>query len=113
MEAAIAHGKEGGKGADPPKPRVLTVAPHRGTRGTDPLPLTEPLAQHVIVERGNHTELLANHGAYSLLYDAQLAAPIDSDGERQGDLASRRQLVAVRQGFAGAAAVNEHNPVKS
>jgi len=31
-----------------------------------------------IVEQGNHTELLEKHGAYSRLYDAQFAAPIDS-----------------------------------
>ena len=31
-----------------------------------------------IVEQGTHSELLAAHGAYSRLYDAQFAAPIDS-----------------------------------
>jgi ATP-binding cassette subfamily B protein len=31
-----------------------------------------------IVEQGNHAELLEKHGAYSRLYDAQFAAPIDS-----------------------------------
>ncbi|WP_291377526.1 ABC transporter ATP-binding protein [Demequina sp.] len=31
-----------------------------------------------IVEQGTHSELLAAHGAYARLYDAQFAAPIDS-----------------------------------
>ena len=58
------------------KDRTSFVIAHRLSTIRD-ADLILVMEEGAIVEQGNHTELLAKHGAYSRLYDAQFAAPID------------------------------------
>ena len=59
------------------KDRTSFVIAHRLSTIRD-ADLILVMEEGAIVEQGNHVELLAKHGAYSRLYDAQFAAPIDS-----------------------------------
>ncbi len=58
------------------KDRTSFVIAHRLSTIRD-ADLILVMEEGAIVEQGNHAELLAKHGAYSRLYDAQFAAPID------------------------------------
>lgn len=59
------------------KDRTSFVIAHRLSTIRD-ADLILVMEQGAIVEQGTHAELLAKHGAYTRLYDAQFAAPIDN-----------------------------------
>lgn len=59
------------------KDRTSFVIAHRLSTIRD-ADLILVMEEGAIVEQGTHNELLGKHGAYSRLYDAQFAAPIDS-----------------------------------
>lgn len=64
--------------ADLRRDRTAFVIAHRLSTIRD-ADLILVMEHGAIVEQGNHHELLAAHGAYARLYDAQFAAPIDGE----------------------------------